>query len=1066
MDTEQQVRLNFLEEADEYFEQLESILLNLAAADNRSQPLNEALRAAHSIKGSAGMMGFMPLSRVAHRLEDSLKILQARAITLDVELETLLLQGVDCLRQVKQLHHDGITVDDDWWNAQAEPIFVQLRDRLGDLTDEDENRLLSAEEQVDIGLLMLTSGVETALDQFERDRAQFSQGNFGPGRLRQALKETANKLLEFGFMGQVDEFVALCESVQRYCPMIDDGQIASFADAAISVWWQSHALISLGRMEQLPAQIDWAIDPMINSIDGLIDNPIHDPIATAIPDIATPDLGFSLEDLNHLQANLATLSIPAIPPPHFDPSVDSIDRNNSIDRNHTSDNTVDPTKLPNSIAVDFDLTDLAQLQATIAKIDLPQVMATSVTLEIATTEAATTEIATTEIATTEAAATGAATPPEVPKVEVPILTKTRRNSKNATVRVPLEQFRQINTLFSSLILERNSINLRLGQFQELMLLLRERMRTLDGFNQELRQWYDRTALEGVVTHGFGSTGLPATTFNTAAFNTATFNTATTGFDALEMDSYSNLHLMAQEQMETIVKLQEVIADLDLTTQEMQQANSNLNYTSRSLQTRITRAQMRPFADIVGKFPRVVRDLSVKYGKQVNLRVEGESTLFERVALDALSDPLNHLLRNAFDHGIEDPDSRIAQGKPADGTITLRALQRGNKAIVMIQDDGKGINFDKIRDRVRQHGIPEERVMALSRQELLDLIFEAGFSTADKVTELSGRGVGMDVVRANLKEIQGNIQVETEPGQGSKFIISIPLTISILRVMILETSGMVFAVPIEIVKELSAFPASLNPVNPDQPSDQMRVSWKNQMIPIALPDQYWQFQSAAKLMEMPGTPVIEHPLLLVMGEEEQYYGMQIQRFWGEQEVTVRPVTSPLPLPAGFSGVTVLGDGRIIPMVDPAQLFAAIVAQQSQSTQTPRLNLKASLRQAKNTILVVDDSIHARRYLAISLEKAGYQVEQAKDGQEAVDRLLGGLRVQAVVCDVEMPRLDGYGVLSELKRRSEFKDLPITMLTSRSSEKHRRLAISLGATAYFSKPYNEQELLQTLGALVKI
>ncbi len=987
MDTEQQVRLNFLEEAEEYFEQLETILLDLAASDNRSQPLNEALRAAHSIKGSAGMMGFMPLSRVAHRLEDFLKILQARQIVLDVEIETLLLQSVDCLRNVKQMHSDGITVDDAWWDAQAEPIFVRLRDRLGDLTDEDENRLLSAEENVNVELLMFTTGVEGVLEGFEGDRAALNVP-----ALRQALITTSNKLLEFGFIGQVEPFISLCESVQECCAMVPDGEISGFVDAAISLWWQSHALVSLGRIEQLPSRIDWAIPTALSQSSALSETPI--------------DLGFSLEDLNSLQANLAALT-PTIVEMPANPEL-SLEDLNSLQVNLAALTIPEPIAPPKVAApIEFNPQDLADLQATIAQLDLPEIP---------------------EVV--ESAIPVVTLPKVAPKVEVPVLAKTR-STKTATVRVPLEQFRQINTLFSSLILERNAIDLRVGQSQVLMGLLRDRMQSLEGFNQELRQWYDRASLEGLVSAGRGPDS---------------------EFDALEMDSYSNLHLMAQAQMETIVKLQEVIADLELTTQEMQQANSSLNYTSRSLQTRITRAQMRPFADIVGKFPRVVRDLSVKYGKQVNLRIEGESTLFERVALDALNDPLNHLLRNAFDHGIESPAARAAEGKPMEGTITLRAMQRGNKAIVTIQDDGKGINFEKIRDRVRQHGIPENRVLAMTEKELVDLIFEAGFSTASQVTELSGRGVGMDVVRSNLKEIQGDIQVETTPGQGSKFIISIPLTLSILRVMVLEAHGLVFAVPIEMVKELTAFPSN----STQQVGGETLIAWQDRMISLAMPEQYWQFRSAAKSMEMSGVPVIEHPLLLVVGEDKRYCGLQVQRFWGEQEVAVRPVMSPLPLPQGFSGVTVLADGKIVPMVDPIVLFGAIAQMPEVTAGLPI----ETVRKAANRILVVDDSVHARRYLAISLEKAGYRVEQAKDGQEAVDRLLAGLQVAAVICDVEMPRLDGYGVLSAIKGRSEFRDLPIAMLTSRSSEKHRRLAMSLGASAYFSKPYNEQELLQTL------
>ncbi|MDJ0716765.1 MAG: response regulator, partial [Prochloraceae cyanobacterium] len=199
------------------------------------------------------------------------------------------------------------------------------------------------------------------------------------------------------------------------------------------------------------------------------------------------------------------------------------------------------------------------------------------------------------------------------------------------------------------------------------------------------------------------------------------------------------------------------------------------------------------------------------------------------------------------------------------------------------------------------------------------------------------------------------------------------------------------------------------------------------------------------------------------------GIYIDRFWGEQEVTVRPIESPLPLPAGFISSIILGNGLVIPLVDPLQLLEESLKRDrdrdlSKTTLTSKDILLSPPLLEHKTILVVDDSINIRRYLALTLEKAGYQVEQAKDGQEAVDKLFGGLCVQAVICDIEMPRLDGYGVLEEVKAKSEFENLPIVMLTSRSNEKHRKLAANLGASAYLSKPYNEQHLLHTLAELI--
>ncbi len=1023
METEQQVRLNFLEEAEEYFEQLESILLNLATADDRPQQLDAALRAAHSIKGSAGMMGFMPLSQVAHRLEDSFKILRARLIAIDPDLETLLLQGVDCLRAVKQCHYEGVTVDESWMHDRATPIFEQLRDRLGDVTENDENTLLAANEDVDITIVMFTSGVEGALTEFEALRPTLSGE-----ALRQGLLQATNKMLEFGLIGGIEPFILLCTSIQVEASTVGVNRVANIADEALELWQRSSALVALSRLEQLPSGLEWSVAEV----------PTPDAVEAAAPaDLNAADLSSLMASLNALDG-LGAIAFPDMP--SVESSVEQFVAP-GIDPNVT-----ELIELPS-----IDLSDLADLQSAIANLNLPDLSA----------------IAIPEVAPAPVAAKVAA--PTQPKAKA---------APEATIRVPVEQLRQINTLFGTLILDRNGVNLRLGQFQELMILLRQRMNDLEGFNLELRRWYDKASMEGLVP-----ANQPPSSINSAI---ATIDPAQldAGFDALEMDQYSELHLMAQSQMETIVKLQEVINDINLTYQEMQQASNNLNLTSRSLQTRITRTQMRPFEDIVGRFPRVMRDYALKYNKPVNLKIEGEQTLFERYALDILADPINHLLRNAFDHGIETPEIRTAAGKPTEGTITIRASQRGNRAIVTMSDDGGGINLDKIRQKIRQHGIPEAQIQALAEPKLLDMIFDAGFSTAEKVTELSGRGVGMDVVKSNLRKVQGDITVSTEFGQGTTFTIGIPLSLSIFRVMLLESNGFTFAVPLNAVQEILPFAAMVSDrpevITVTESTAGATITWQDQTIPLHNPEQHWQFAPGAKLHELAGNPMINHPLIVVLRAGDRVYGMQVKRFWAEQEVAIRPIASALPLPAGFSGVTTLGDGRIVPLLDPIALVdwtqpttlpnaitdSGTIDQLNDSPIDSRNYAKSDSTANHNTttILVVDDSIHARRYLALSLEKAGYAVEQARDGREAVDQLIGGLQVQAVICDVEMPRLDGYGVLSEIKTRPEFRRLPIAMLTSRSNEKHRKLAMNLGATAYFSKPYNEQELLATLASLI--
>ncbi|MEO1672457.1 MAG: hybrid sensor histidine kinase/response regulator, partial [Cyanobacteria bacterium J06631_2] len=629
------------------------------------------------------------------------------------------------------------------------------------------------------------------------------------------------------------------------------------------------------------------------------------------------------------------------------------------------------------------------------------------------------------------------------------------------VRVPAEQLERLNDLSSRLILERNAATLRLNQLRDFVNLTRERMHRLEQSSNQLRKLYDWASLEGTIP-----TAQPVMATANSAWESTAESNEVEKFDALEMDRYNDLHLLSQSQMETIVQLQEVTTDIDFGIQEMGQVIRNFSYTTRELQQTVTRSQMRPFSELVNRFPRLIRDLSAQHNKEVNLVIEGKTTQIDRQAIEYLSDPLTHLLRNAFDHGLEDAATRQAAGKPAVGKITLKATQQGSQTIITITDDGGGINIQKIRDRLSKMGLSTAEVARIPEAEVLDAIFEPGFSTASQVTELSGRGVGMDVVRSNLHEIRGNIQVKTELGRGTVFTITVPLSLLVMRVVIVESGGMVFAVPVHSIKEIIEYDVKLI-----SESDQQEfLTWNNLSFGLIRPQQHLQFNRPSKSFEMPGSPKINRPTVLIFEESGQLQGIYLEKYWLEQEVAIRTVNTSISLFPGFTGSTVLGDGRVIPLIEPRTFYQGMMAQQSSPATTDDSiaifdDSNASFPAVEtSTVLVVDDSVHVRRYLAGVLERNGYQVEEAKDGQDAVDKLMGGLQVKAIICDVEMPRLDGYGVLSEIKSEARFEHLPIAMLTSRSNNKHRQLAMKLGAAAYFSKPFNEQEMLQTLETLI--
>lgn len=1063
LDKEQQARQTFLAEAETYFSEIETVLLGLKTADDHIAQINTAMRAAHSVKGTAGMMGFDLLAQVAHNLEDAFKILRARQLSVDTHLETLLLKGVDCLRTVRQQYHDQQPIDSQWFDGEVESMFAQLTQRLGALTPEDEAKLLSEDNDENLDFVIFTTSVDDTLEEFEETLPDLSNDDLKP-----TLINVARQMAEFGLMAQLDSFVSLCQSVEQQSASAQPDDVRAIAHQAMKTWRRCYSLVLLGRIERLPREL-----PLLKTVSS---NRVKLPdVDVPLPDLL-PELPIDLPELNsqeidHLQDQFAALdmvdslstdglSTDGLSPADLPLDVPTVDLP-TVDLPMVDLPAADLSDELTGLKVDLD-DDLIGLGNLNEAVDLTALQGQFAALE---SEAAPPE----ETTTTDLPATvlsdetvgepdGAEEPLPIPLVplSVPPKSSSAGVQKTSTVRVSVEQLRQINGTFESLVLNRNSVNLKLEQLQAFSDLMQERMVALASFNKELRQWYDQASTAGSVSANGATVSVKLNGSNRNRLNANGLETvgAPEDLDALEFDRYSQLHLLAQEHMETIVKLEEVSRDIELGLNEIGQAVSSLNYTSQTLKNRITQTQMRPFEEIVGRFPRVVRDWSVQYDKPVELKLEGSTTLIEQFALDQLSDPLMHLLRNAFDHGIEQPDVRRAQAKPAVGTIALRAVNRGNRVVITLSDDGGGIDLERVRDRVRKYDLPAEQVDAMGRQELLSFIFEPGFSTSGTVTELSGRGFGMDVVRTNLKELQGDIQVATESGQGTIFTISIPLSLSILRVMLLERSNSVFALSVDMVQEVIR--------NPDIDLTQSSIVWRDGSIPLIRLDEHWVMQSANRPFEMGGQPLINRSMVVVVGEGKNSYGLVIDRFWQEQEVAIRSVASPMALPSGFGGVTVLGDGRVVPLIEPIRLMEWIVAGPE---QVPMESVTPVIQSKAGRILVVDDSIHARRYLVTTLERSGYLVEQAKDGREAVDKLTGGLKVEAVICDIEMPRLDGYGVLEELREKPDYETLPILMLTSRSSDKHRKLAMNLGATAYFSKPYNEQELLKQLKQLTK-
>jgi len=497
---------------------------------------------------------------------------------------------------------------------------------------------------------------------------------------------------------------------------------------------------------------------------------------------------------------------------------------------------------------------------------------------------------------------------------------------------------------------------------------------------------------------------------------------------------------------------------------------------------LTQARMLPLGEVLNRFPRVLRDLSATYHKPVSLKLTGTSLLVDRAILEKLYDPLLHLLRNAFDHGIELSPVREQLGKPKEGQIEIRAYYKGNQTIIEIKDDGQGLNLDRIRNRAFELGwLSSDQLLAISPTRLFELIFEPGFSTAPQVSELSGRGIGLDVVRSQLQLIKGTVVVASSPRQGTTFKLCLPLTLTNTKLIICTAATTTLAIPLDTVEEI---------VTPR--SDQIRQSgtqrflyWREQIIPAHRLADLLNYAclipevSTAKSWSTAAAPKTAAAPMLILRQQDQLFAIEVEQLITEQELVVKSFGSLIDPPSYLYGCTSLGDGSLIPVIDSSALLAFEREQKTAETLTAdapkRLmngHSQSSIQKGATvihsvqvtTILVVDDAVTLRRTLALSLERAGFRVLQARDGREAIDQCQRS-SVNLMICDIEMPNMNGFEFLSYRRQDSQISKIPIIMLTSRSNDKHRWLAMQLGATDYFTKPYLEQELLTAIKTLFK-
>lgn len=652
-----------------------------------------------------------------------------------------------------------------------------------------------------------------------------------------------------------------------------------------------------------------------------------------------------------------------------------------------------------------------------------------------------------------------------PPLIKPITVQSQRSSNRRggkfeeTMKVPVKQLDEMSNLVGELVVNRNTLEQDHERLRQSLDNLLIQVQQLSNVGARMQELYERSLLE-------------ASLLASRKHKEFTPDTHTDrGFSELEMDRFTPFHTLSQEMIEMIVRVRESASDIDFVTEETERVARQFRQVTTQLQEGLTRARMVPFSQTIDRLRRGVRDNAIKYGKQVELVIEGGDTLIDKMILDHLTDPLTHMLNNAIAHGIETPEERLAHGKLSVGVITIRAFHQGNQTVISVGDDGAGIDPERVKKKALKLGmITRQQAQLMSRLDVYDLLFQSGFTIKDQADEMSGRGVGMDVVRSEMSEIRGTVSTDSTIGKGTTFTIRLPLTLSICKALCCVSDRARIAFPMDGVEDTLDIPLKNIQYTAD---GQSFISWRDTILPFRPLKELLSFNRQLSRGNVYGGNRDDDMVsVIVVRSGNSLLALQIDLVLSEQEIVIKQFEGPAPKPMGVAGATVLGDGRIMPIADVLEImdiFQGRISKESGATswqQKPTPNLpEVTAVKIDPTVLIVDDSITVRELLSLTFNKAGYRVEQARDGQEAWDKLRSGLPCDIVFCDIEMPRCDGLELLSRIQKDSNLNHLPIAMLTSRGADKHRQMAIQLGASGYFTKPYLEEALLEAAGRMLK-
>lgn len=662
--------------------------------------------------------------------------------------------------------------------------------------------------------------------------------------------------------------------------------------------------------------------------------------------------------------------------------------------------------------------------------------------------------------------------PSDPKASAPIKTKAvasvpiKNHSSQATLRIAVEHLDQITQVMGKLLTQQNKQSL---YNEQLVLLVKQLLGRIAQQQKQLDQPHNITESALLTQQSRLPTRIPELARSLSQF------------DPLELQQYSDIQLLAQAFSESSAQQTESAEAIELFLRRSGQTLIKQRRLLASVRETLLDVRMLPLDKVFKRFPSAIKRLEAQYPKQIELAILGGDVLVDRVIADKLYDPLLHLLRNAFDHGIETAEQRQQQNKLATGTITIEASQQGCHLVINVKDDGQGLDLAKIRRKaIDSKLITENEAATLTSEQTTDLLFEPGFSTASEISHLSGRGVGLDAVRAQVRSLQGWVTVSHQPKAGTCFTLQIPSSLTIAKLMLCESQNRTYALIADAIEHILIPSAEQVRTWEGGKAITWQTNEKEHLIPVSALANVLHYaspipkhQSAAS--QDSAKTAIANPVILIR-HENSLIGIEVDRLLGEQELAISALDAAIVPPTYLYGSSVLPDGQLTLVLDSVEI-AKIALGKKKKRQKPKQFdepnkttiwqevPKTAIEVRQKLALTIDDSITVRNSLADALQKAGYQVIQAKNGTEGLQQLLRYPNVDVILCDVEMPGMNGFEFLTARRQIPEIAAIPTIMLTSRDGSKHRLLAKELGALSYLTKPFLAPQMLKTVAAAIK-